>query len=200
MMNRYIWIGMVAGVFFVGLGIGYALFYSQSTHVTPQQMQQIMNDPQSMQQMQDMMMNNPRHMNRWMGTMMQDPDLRQQYMGPWMMMRDPQFMQNMRDPWFQKLNLEESAVQTNTVSIPEGAWQYQSTNAFSPSVIKVSAGTTVTWTNDDTIIHTVTDLEDVFDSGLIQAGESWMYKFDQKGTLYYLCSIHPWMKGVVIVS
>ncbi|MGV7227005.1 MAG: cupredoxin domain-containing protein [Nitrosopumilus sp.] len=49
-----------------------------------QQMQQMMNDPQTMQQMHDMMMSNPQHMNQMMGpmmnTMMNDPELQQQMM------------------------------------------------------------------------------------------------------------------------
>jgi hypothetical protein len=49
-----------------------------------QQMQQMMNDPQTMQQMHDMMMSNPQHMNQMMGpmmnTMMNDPEMQQQMM------------------------------------------------------------------------------------------------------------------------
>jgi plastocyanin len=257
--NQIIWIGVVVGVFFAGLGIGYAMFYSTQpnfTHMTPQQMQQMMNNPQSIQQMHDLMMNDPNHMqqmhqmmmqspqhmntmmgtmmqnsqfgsvmmgqmmnnpntmngmvnqmmnnpqfmNTMMGTMMQNQNFQQQYMGPWMMMRDSQFMHNMRGQWFQETNLESSAVQTNQVSILADTWRYQSTKAYSPSVIKVSTGTTVTWTNDDTIIHTVTDLGNEFDSGFIQAGETWQYTFDTKDTYHYFCSIHPWMRGTVLVS
>lgn len=231
MVKQTILIGIAIGVFFAGLGIGYAVFYSSQpnyANMTPQQMQQMMNDPQHMNQMMEMMMENPQFgnwmmgpmmgnpnmmnnmmgpmmgnpqiMNRWMGTMMQDPNFQQQYMGPWMMMRDPQFMQNMRGQWFQQSDLEKSAVQTDKVSILAETWQYQSTKAFAPDVIKVSTGTIVTWTNDDTIIHTVTDLGNSFDSGLIQAGEMWSHKFDSEGNYYYFCSIHPWMRGTVMVS
>jgi len=121
-------------------------------------------------------------------------------MGPWMMMRDPQFMQNMRNQYAQQTNLESSAVKTNTVSILADTWQYMATKAYSPSVIKVSSGTTVTWKNEDQIIHTVTDLGGKFDSGFIQPAETWQYAFDSNDTYYYFCSIHPWMKGAVIVS
>jgi len=153
-----------------------------------------------MNQWMGTMMNNSQYMNQWMGTMMNNPNFQQQYMGPWMMMRDPQFMQQMRNQWYQGTNLESVAVQTNKVSILADTWQYQSTKAFSPSVIKISSGTTVTWKNDDQIIHTVTDLGSGFDSGFIQAGQTWDYKFDSKNTYYYFCSIHPWMRGTVIVS
>ena len=180
----------------------------------PQHMNQMMNmmtqDPQfgnwmmgpmmNNPNMMGHMMNNPQFMNRWMGAMMQDPNFQQQYMGPWMMMRDPQFMQNMRSQWFDQSTLEKSAVETNKVSILAETWRYMSTKAYSPDVIKVSQGTTVTWTNADTIIHTVTDLDGKFDSGFIQAGESWDNTFDTNGNYYYFCSIHPWMRGAVIVS
>ncbi len=87
MVNQAIWIGIAVGVFFAGLGIGFTIL--QSTPTTPsmmtsQQMQQMMNDPQAMQQMHDMMMNNPQHMNQMMGpmmdTMMNDPQMQQQMM------------------------------------------------------------------------------------------------------------------------
>ncbi|HSB84607.1 MAG TPA: plastocyanin/azurin family copper-binding protein [Nitrosarchaeum sp.] len=217
MVSKPILIGIIIGVFFAGLGIGYAVLqFGQPNYsnMTPQQMQQMMNDPKQMTQWHQTMMNNPQAMsnwmntmmqnpnmmNQWMGTMMNNPNFQQQYMGPWMMMRDPQFMQQMRNQWYQGVNLENSAVQTDQVSILADTWQYQSTKAFSPSVIKVSSGTTVTWKNDDQIIHTVTDLGNSFDSGFIQAGQTWNYKFDSKNTYYYFCSIHPWMRGAIIVS
>jgi plastocyanin len=160
----------------------------------------MMNNPSTMNNMMNQMMNNPQFTNRWMSTMMNNPNFQQQYMGPWMMMKDPQFMKNMRGQWFKQSNLENLAVQTNKVSILADTWQYQSTKAFSPSVIKIPSGTTVTWSNEDQIIHTVTDLGGSFDSGLIQAGETWEYTFDSKDNYYYFCSIHPWMRGAVIVS
>jgi plastocyanin len=245
MTNQVIWIGITVGIFFAGIGIGYVIFQSTQSnfiHMTSQQMQQMMDNPQAMQQMHQLMiqnpqhmnammetmmqnpqfgnlmvqqmtnnpntfnnmmgsmMNNPQFMNRWMSTMMNNPNFQQQYMGPWMMMKDPQFMQNMREQWFQRSNLESLAVQTNKVTILADTWQYQSTKAFSPSVITISSGTTVTWNNEDQIIHTVTDLGGKFDSGFIQAGETWDRTFDSKGDYYYFCSIHPWMRGTVIVS
>ena len=190
MVSQVILIGIAVGVFFAGLGVGYAVFQSYNqpnfAMMTPQQMQQMMNNPQAM--------------NKWMGTMMNNPNFQQQYMGPYMMMRDPQFMQNMRNQYAQQTNLESLAIATDKVSILADTWQYQSTKAYSPAVIKVSAGTIVTWTNDDKIIHTVTDLGNEFDSGFIQPNETWKHTFDAKGNYYYFCSIHPWMKGTVIVS
>ena len=160
----------------------------------------MMADPQTMQQWHNSMMNNPQFMNRWMGQIMNDPNFQQQYMGPWMMMKDPPFMLNRMNQYSQQTNLESSAVKTNIVSILADTWKYMATKAYSPSVIQVSSGTTVTWKNDDQIIHTVTDLGGEFDSGFIQPAETWQYTFDSNGFYYYYCSIHPWMEGAVIVS
>ena len=70
MTNSYVWFGVIAGVFAAGLGMGYVAF-QQSTHLNymtlnPQQMQQMMNDPQQMAQWQQTVMNNPEAMNQWM--------------------------------------------------------------------------------------------------------------------------------------
>jgi plastocyanin len=170
----------------------------------PQTMNSLMNsmmsDPQFMTQWHNSMMQNPQFMNRWMGQMMNDPNFQQQYMGPWMMMREPQFMQNMMNQYSQQYSSKDLAVKTNNVSILAETWQYQSTKSYSPELIEVSVGTAVTWTNNDVIIHTVTDLGGKFDSGFIQPDETWKYTFDSAGTYYYYCSIHPWMKGAVIAS
>ena len=58
---------------------------------------------------------------------------------------------------------------TNAIVIPSGA-QNLGTSAFNPNPIMVSVGTTVTWTNTDTIAHTATSNTGAFDSGLIGAG------------------------------
>ena len=89
-------IGIAVGVFFAGLGIGYAAFQSAAPAtpmMTTQQMQQMMNDPNMMNQWHQTMMNNPQVMNSWMSTMMNDPQAMNQIHG--MMMNDPQHMQTM---------------------------------------------------------------------------------------------------------
>lgn len=111
MVSQGILIGVVVGVFFAGIGIGYAIFQS-STPVSPmmmssQQMQQMMNDPQSMNQWHQQMMQNPQAMNQWMNTMMQNPNSMDQWMGTLMqnqqfmhgMMMNPEFQQNYMGPW-----------------------------------------------------------------------------------------------------
>ncbi len=54
--------------------------------------------------------------------------------------------------------------------------------------------------NDDFVAHTVTDIEDSFDSGFVQAGSTWSYTFEKAGEFDYLCTLHPWMTGTVSVN
>lgn len=71
---------------------------------------------------------------------------------------------------------------------------------YSVNVLTVEAGTTVTWTNDDAILHTVTATDGVFDSGFFGEGESWSYTFDVPGEYEYYCVPHPWMRAKVVVE
>ena len=70
--------------------------------------------------------------------------------------------------------------------------------AFTPSIIKVNVGDTVTFTNNDTTTHTVTS--STFDSGELAEGQSFKRTFDTAGTYDYHCSLHPFMTGQVIVQ
>lgn len=70
---------------------------------------------------------------------------------------------------------------------------------YSVNVLEIPVGTTVTWTNDDSVIHTVTDAEGAFDSGFMREGDTWSYTFDEPGEFEYLCTPHPWMRAKVIV-
>jgi plastocyanin len=76
--------------------------------------------------------------------------------------------------------------------------------AFDPATVTVHAGDTVEWKNDDSMDHTATDEVDpqkrAFDSGNIQQGKTWTYVAGKKGTYNYFCSIHPFMKGKLIVE
>jgi plastocyanin len=71
---------------------------------------------------------------------------------------------------------------------------------FDPDAITVPAGTTVIWTNLDSAPHTVTSTSGIFDSGVMDQGESFSYTFQDPGTYDYYCLIHPYMKAKVIVT
>jgi plastocyanin len=74
---------------------------------------------------------------------------------------------------------------------------------FEPDPIEVDAGTTVTWTNEDDILHTVTSTKSggaaAFDERLNGAGTSAEVSFDEPGTYEYICAVHDGMEGSVVV-
>ena len=71
--------------------------------------------------------------------------------------------------------------------------------AFMSSNIQVKAGTTVTWTNQDSVPHSVTFKNGMKDSGLLYQGQSFSYTFNTPGTYQYYCSVHPYMVATVTV-
>jgi amicyanin len=71
---------------------------------------------------------------------------------------------------------------------------------YSAATITIAAGTTVTWTNKDSVQHTVTERGNLFDSGLLGNGQSFSYTFNQPGEYEYYCIPHPYMTGKVIVE
>ncbi len=71
--------------------------------------------------------------------------------------------------------------------------------AYAPARIEVEAGTTVEWTNDDPLAHTVTSSDGAFDSGLIAPGGRWRHTFAEPGEYPFSCTPHPFMKGTVVV-
>jgi plastocyanin len=71
--------------------------------------------------------------------------------------------------------------------------------SYRPASLTVAAGTTVTWHNTALIPHTVTALDGAFGSGRIEGGASFSYTFTTPGTFAYMCTIHPTMKGTVVV-
>lgn len=71
--------------------------------------------------------------------------------------------------------------------------------AFSPGTIQVTAGTTVTWTNNDQTTHTVTADDGSFDSGDVAPGGTFSMTFNTPGTISYHCKIHPFMTASIVV-
>jgi plastocyanin len=72
--------------------------------------------------------------------------------------------------------------------------------AFDPAELRIAAGTTVTWTNRDTVPHTATAGDGSFDTGAIDPGASASHTFDAPGTFAYACAFHPNMTGTIIVA
>jgi plastocyanin len=72
---------------------------------------------------------------------------------------------------------------------------------FLPDVIRVKAGDTVTWSNTlGEPAHTVTAAGGSFDSGRMIPGDSFSFRFASAGTFEFACSLHPAMKGAVVVE
>jgi nitrite reductase (NO-forming) len=94
------------------------------------------------------------------------------------------------------------------VSIAAGSSNPSATEFFVPAEITVPAGSAVTWTNDDSTIHTVVQGSaqggsgetPAFDSSIIANGATWEHTFDTAGEFDYYCSLHPFMTGKVTVT
>lgn len=75
---------------------------------------------------------------------------------------------------------------------------------FQPDPVRVKAGTEVTWTNTDDILHTVTSGKRGKTTGefdkKVNLNDKFSYTFDKPGTYPYVCTIHMGMDGTVIVS
>jgi plastocyanin len=71
---------------------------------------------------------------------------------------------------------------------------------YSPPTIEVNKGDTIVWRNKDPFPHTVTAQNHAFDSGQFGEGKAWKFKANQAGEFTYICTLHPTMKGVLIVK
>jgi plastocyanin len=69
--------------------------------------------------------------------------------------------------------------------------------SFQPTVITVTPGTTITWTNEDSAPHNA--VGDDFDTGKLDNGDSQSITFDDLGDYAYICTFHPSMEGRVVV-
>jgi plastocyanin len=74
---------------------------------------------------------------------------------------------------------------------------------FEPATVTVHAGETVEWQNDDIVPHTATAdgeaQKPAFDSGTIDTGAAWRCVAQKRSTFNYTCTLHPNMKGKLIV-
>ena len=72
--------------------------------------------------------------------------------------------------------------------------------AFSPETLTVKVGDKITWTNQDSAGHSATADDNSFDTGVIGQGQSGSITFSKAGTYTYHCSVHPMMKGTIVVQ
>ena len=100
-----------------------------------------------------------------------------------------------------------SASGGNSVTISPGSSSPSNGKFFVPDTLTVSKGTTVSWTNGDSTLHTVTsgspeggNSGTEFDSSYLAAGKTFQHLFNTAGTFDYYCTLHPYMKGKVVVN
>jgi plastocyanin len=70
---------------------------------------------------------------------------------------------------------------------------------FTPATVTIHTGDTITWTNDGPSEHTATASNGSFDTGILKKGQSGSHTFTQPGTYAYICTIHPFMHGTIVV-
>jgi FtsP/CotA-like multicopper oxidase with cupredoxin domain len=105
-------------------------------------------------------------------------------------------------------NDDTSTTPTSTthISMVPGSSNPNNKVFYDPTSANVKPSTTVTWTNDDTLPHTVTSgnadtgPSGEFDSGIIMGAGSFTHTFDKAGTFHYYCALHPYMIGQMIVG
>lgn len=73
--------------------------------------------------------------------------------------------------------------------------------SFHPATLTVSRGSTVVWTNGDGDVHTIKSMEgpEAFSSPALDSGNEYGFTFHRAGTYRYVCSVHPYMHGVIVV-
>jgi plastocyanin len=83
------------------------------------------------------------------------------------------------------------------VKIGEASDRY----GFSPATLTVHVGTKVTWVNDSDAPHTVTGTGKwTFSSKTFTEDHRVSVTFTKTGTYHYMCAVHPYMQGTVIVK
>ncbi|HKA05528.1 MAG TPA: plastocyanin/azurin family copper-binding protein [Acidimicrobiales bacterium] len=94
-----------------------------------------------------------------------------------------------------------SAVAGPTSSPPSGAATAEVIKdfAFTPGTATVKVGSAVTWTNDDPFAHSIKGANGSFVSQDLSQGQTFSTTFTTPGTFPYVCGIHPFMNGTVVV-
>jgi plastocyanin len=71
---------------------------------------------------------------------------------------------------------------------------------YSPMMLTIAAGSSVTWKNLDGEPHTVVSVDGQFRSQALDQNDSFTFKFAKPGTYKYICSIHPRMTAMIMVK
>jgi plastocyanin len=110
-----------------------------------------------------------------------------------------------------------AAKETSTSAAHSATSVFIDTFMFSPKTLHVKVGDTVTWTNKDNILHTVTSgtreyepgdsghvtathKDGMFDMQLDGESATGKFTFTKAGTFHYFCNRHPGMEADIDVS
>lgn len=182
MVSQYVMIGIAVGVFFAGIGIGYAMMQTSTPQnnfmqMTPQQIQQMMNDPNMMNQWHQTMMNDPDAMNQWMSTMMNDPQAmtqmhnmmmnNQQHMNmmiqPMMntMMNDPQHQQQMLDMMVQHQGMMNTMMNNQQMMTMMDGGMMMDSHMMNSGMMGNMMGTSIT--EQSQVLDIINNIEKILD-------------------------------------
>jgi len=110
-------------------------------------------------------------------------------------------------PWMNATLIIETPKEATKIIIPEGAAIPEDGKIFyNPEIINISTRTTVEWENQDNAMHTATSgiptsgADGVFDSEILNIGDTYQFTFTDAGNYDYYCILHPWMIGTVNVE
>ncbi|MCV0392683.1 MAG: hypothetical protein K5790_05230 [Nitrosopumilus sp.] len=93
-----------------------------------------------------------------------------------------------------------------SVLIPNGNSEISKAGFYSPLNLQISTGTTVSWVNEDSVLHNIQSLDDKgkvvdwFNSPPLDTGDVYEFTFEKPGVYHYYCSFHPWRVGTVTVE
>lgn len=91
------------------------------------------------------------------------------------------------------LAVPSAASAAGTVTIEIGNY------SFVPAEVTVAPGTKVVWVNHDEMVHSVVSPEHLFGSTGMDTDDEYSFVFEKEGDYAYLCSLHPYMTGMIKV-
>jgi plastocyanin len=110
-------------------------------------------------------------------------------------------------PWMIATLVIEAPKEATKIIIPEGAAIPEDGRIYyNPETINIPAGTPIEWVNEDDAMHTATSgspangADGIFDSQILNLGDTYQFTFTEAGNFDYYCILHPWMIGTVNVE
>ena len=103
-------------------------------------------------------------------------------------------------------DMKFSEIIDTSIIIPNGNSDIESVGFYLPLNLEIPRGTSVTWTNDDSVPHNIQSLDesgnviDWFNSPPMNTGDKFEFTFEEDGVYNYYCSFHPWRVGTVTVK